>query len=174
MALPYWSTSENELGLRYVRWSSDNCSHFVQKTFSDISIHCLHFPAESLLMAALNIFGHILAADKHIKSITWSLDLWSTKKPLYHHFYANSLRLWWRKMFPKPKKDPTKFHLGLETTSWIRSRWNGRCQFWEIQSERGLGDYYHLPRSVRQRRGGLHLMAIQKDKEIWYRDEIEN
>ena len=49
-----------------------------KRLFSDISIHGLHLPAESLLMAALNIFGHILAADKHIKSITWSLDLWST------------------------------------------------------------------------------------------------
>ena len=38
---------------------------------------------------------------------------------------------------------------------------NPSCQFWEIQSEAWPGDYYHLPRTVKEGIGRLHLMTTQ-------------
>ena len=38
---------------------------------------------------------------------------------------------------------------------------NLSCQFWEIQSEAWPGDYYHLPRTVKEGIGRLHLMTTQ-------------
>ena len=38
---------------------------------------------------------------------------------------------------------------------------NPSCQFWEIQSEAWPGDYYHLPRTVKEERERLHLMSTQ-------------
>ena len=55
-----------------------------------------------------------------------------------------------------------------QISPWMRNdlvdqaaiKW-GRCQFWEIQSERWVGDYYHLSGTVRERRGRLHHVVIQ-------------
>ena len=38
---------------------------------------------------------------------------------------------------------------------------NPSCQFWEIQSEAWPGDYYHLPGTVKEGIGRLHLMTTQ-------------
>ena len=42
----------------------------------------------------------------------------------------------------------------------------GGCQFWEIQSERWVGDYYHLSGTVRDRRGRLHHKYIKYIKNM--------
>ena len=38
---------------------------------------------------------------------------------------------------------------------------NQSCLFWEIQSEARPGDYYHLPGTVKEERGRLHLMTTR-------------